>query len=114
MISIHHLRSLIAAATPGPWETNGWRTCGVTAPNSAKTFTDESLHWWGGKFLAETEDPRDAAFIASARTALPEALDEIEKLRALLEEACDIACAQNSFHPDEADRIAAIRKESNE
>lgn len=85
-------REACEKATPGPWETNHWRTFGVTAPNSTKTFNEESLHWWGGKFLAETEDEHDSAFIALARTALPAALEEIQQQRSRVAELEDTSC----------------------
>lgn len=66
-----------------------------------------------------------AKFIALARTALPEALDEIDRLRALLVEACDIAKKKRTWRfqtgpsnwervdigPDENDsaRVSQIR-----
>lgn len=34
----------------------------------------------------------------------------VSQLTAALLEACDIAAAQGSFHPDEADRIAQLRQ----
>lgn len=74
-------QAIVDGATPGPWETNDWRSYGVTAPNHPKDFTDESIHWWGGKFLAETESEADAQFIAFARTFVPAAIAEIRRLQ---------------------------------
>ncbi len=55
----------------------------------------------------------DAAFIAAARTALPAALDEIERLRGLVVEACDLAVSfyLHGPQPGEHARIGAIRAE---
>lgn len=39
-------------------------------------------------------------------------LDDVERLRKLLGEACAIAAAQVAFHPTAAGRIAAIRKKA--
>jgi len=92
---IKELRALCEAATPGPWVVtrHNWE-CG-------------SINWLAandrdvdGNFYAHIQDgaggdpgernPRakqDAAFIAAARTALPEALDEVERLRGYNEHA---------------------------
>ncbi len=37
-------------------------------------------------------------------------VDHVSDLQLALSEACDVACAQNSFHPEEADRIAKLRE----
>lgn len=68
-LDVPALRELIAAATGGPW-----------------TAADDGLVW-----APDITDPvsgsvevDDARFIAAARQALPAALDEIERLTALL------------------------------
>lgn len=84
-------REMCDKATPGPWTIgDGWR-------GTAHGVRTESVH---------SEDPQDdlskvcavergfepgmddAAFIAHARTDLPDALAEIERLRGALERAC--------------------------
>ena len=60
---IAELRALANAATPGPWEPR-W----LQYPDCTIALGSE-----------------DAAFIAAARTALPEALLEIERLTNLIE-----------------------------
>lgn len=75
------LRALCEAATPGPWsvdhyeETDDW--C-LRADNA--TIPGNSIADAGGFSYKP-----DAAFIAAARTAIPELLDEVERLRAALE-----------------------------
>lgn len=66
---IEELRSLCNAATPGPWVQQG---SNVIAPET-------------GEDVAYYCAMRDAEFIAAARTALPEALAEIERLRAAMQ-----------------------------
>lgn len=80
---IKRLRELCDKATPGPWHNNG---------PFEKAFED---HGWraiaGSKFVhvaRKYQQPYpqcavDADFIAAARTALPELLDEVERLRAI-------------------------------
>lgn len=69
---IAELRALCDAATKGPWrhssEGAGWAVLGP--------------EWEHLVQLGELDTDLDlAVFIAAARTALPEALDEIERLR---------------------------------
>ena len=79
------LRALAEKATPGPWrqhlvdDTTVIDEAGNTV---AQTFPDGGLDD-DVDFATDTEQrEHDAAFIATARTALPAALDEIERLRA--------------------------------
>jgi len=79
------LRALYEKATPGPWLQHL-----VDDTIVIDRFSAEIAHTFpeGGEdddvdFATDTEQrERDAAFIAAARTALPAALDEIERLRA--------------------------------
>ena len=66
---IKGLRELCDAATPGPWKDD--------AP-----FVVTEADIWSS--LGEIVHDHDAVFIGAARSALPEALDEIEELRAEL------------------------------
>jgi hypothetical protein len=77
---IAELRALAAAATPGPWtyqerESNGLRTTRWVRGNNSEWVADLP-----GAIHLQRDKEQDAAFIAAARTALPEALDEIERL----------------------------------
>jgi hypothetical protein len=67
---IDELRRIADAATPGPWSTT-WAGDTLSGPADARNLP----HGY----------PEDAAFIAAARTALPESLEEIERLRAEVE-----------------------------
>ena len=82
-----HLRKLCEAATPGPWETYDERnrTWWVDSSNTPESRTTGAVAETGEHELG----PEDAAFIAASRTALPACLDEIERLRAALREACE-------------------------
>lgn len=72
-------REIIAAATPGPWETKVYDTgaWGVVETNELEQFRYD---------LTEPPNKDDAKFISAARTLLPEALDEIERLQKELAE----------------------------
>lgn len=113
-------REAIAKATPGPWtadvwietDGNGWR---ATGPHH-----EDQSHDHGSEPGCPDEQAAqtDAAFIALARQALPDALEEIERLRALVEEACDLAdmaanhltpIYRSEFYRRDGARIAAIR-----
>jgi len=87
---IAELRRLCGAATPGPWKCWGvWGPVKGTDFMAVSRIGPEAPEWAGivadplyppnADFYAKRED---AEFVAIARTALPEALDEIERLRA--------------------------------
>lgn len=68
---LHRLKDLCAAATPGPWESDGDPDCdggGIYAPDV-------------GRFVMVLSDRNDAVFIAAAREAVPKLIAEVERLR---------------------------------
>jgi hypothetical protein len=78
---IAELRALCEAATAGPWrvsmtgysvKSNDDDAPTIAIPHGVSVLTSKQIDRW----LANAE------FIAAARTALPDALDEIERLRA--------------------------------
>jgi carbamoylphosphate synthase large subunit len=80
---IKELRRLCNEATPGPW-----RACQLIGFGAMRfVVTDaEKAQWY--QVVAILQNPGSFAgdeFIAASRTAMPEALDEIERLRAELE-----------------------------
>jgi hypothetical protein len=102
-------RELCDAATSGPWtsdldmfdEDEGIVACvmdgeistiikietDLRVPNSDPWTAEDSRRrdaaW---KLAREGQEIRDAAFIAASRTLVPKLLDEVERLRALLQE----------------------------
>ena len=78
---IKRFRELSSRATPGPW-----------VAETAQEHRGADGMWWvrsgggwrteGSKLLLRDAAKEDLEFIAAARTALPAALDEIERLRA--------------------------------
>lgn len=81
-LDLKHLRALAEAATPGPWELRSDR-------NEQKNVYsgDKWIAVLPHQCVASIEEQRgqDAAFVAAARTAVPELLDENERLRAALD-----------------------------
>ena len=74
MLDIKKLRELCEKATPGPW---------LEEPRQNEA-TDFAYVWAVHRCVLEDDGclvEEDADFIAAARTALPEALDEIERLQ---------------------------------
>jgi hypothetical protein len=71
---IAELRALAEKATPGPWIVIDDAGLGHGPADAVNAFDWDAV------------DTPDAAFIAAARTALPEALDAIERVRALCAE----------------------------
>lgn len=84
-----HLRALCDAATPGPWAVYDRTPEDIERPGIDGVYAEPQGKYSGR--IVETDFgcyppyKRDAAFIAAARTALPEALDEIERLAAQVE-----------------------------
>lgn len=79
---IRRLRTLCEAATPGPWQVaeydgDDW-TCDYKIESGSGTVLAGPSIRHAGKVQS------NATFIAEARTALPAALDEIERLREIL------------------------------
>ena len=76
------LRALADAATPGPWNHDSlWLPNSILGPvhqPDDSDTTEEVLLFADPDF---GHKPQDLAFIAASRTAIPELLDEIERLR---------------------------------
>ncbi len=85
-IDIKAARAAIAAATPGPWEVEDdgdWASI-ESSDGFAIAYTAEHKSMHTIRAQGRSNSLRDAEFISLARTALPAAIDEIERLRALL------------------------------
>ncbi len=95
---IARLRALCEKATPGPWT----RGAGDHWSRQIRAANGTDIAWIGGIPLPEP----DAAFIAEARTALPAALDEIERLRDMCEAARTLEAECNSL----AEKLEAARE----
>jgi len=85
---IKDLRALCEAATEGPWEAwESSRACElasrVDAPSTG--FKDKPEYAAVCYLSPYNKEFADCRFIATARTALPEALDEVERLRGEVE-----------------------------
>ena len=112
MIDFTALRSIAAAATPGEWPANVWiETDGnewrATGPGHEDHASDDGAEPGSpDEQQAQADAAHIAAFAPSRALAL---LDELDRLRAALGEALDIAQAQGCLHPDESDRVDALR-----
>lgn len=94
---IARLRALCAAATPGLWRDY----FKVTTPDATVVVAygpECSSKWPDGRATAE--------FIAAARTALPAALDEIERLRGCLGKAVCVWCGFETSGDDKEEKVA--------
>jgi hypothetical protein len=77
---LQHLKDLCSAATPGPWEQRPVKCLGTWDVGSSAIY-----HWpYSGERAIRCEERDDAAFIAAARSALPELIAEVERLEAEL------------------------------
>jgi len=88
-------RALADAATAGPWDYNasfdGWRTI-VYFEDTGEIDDGDKIMRQAGRIARTYVDgdklnPGNAAFIAAAREAVPALIDEVERLRARLENA---------------------------
>ena len=92
MVDIEKLRALLAAATPRPWlaavwygtDDGGWAAIGPHCVASEADGFDDAP-----ETPSYDQAHADAALIVGAVNALPELLDEIERLRARKAEVCD-------------------------
>jgi len=75
-LRLQEIRARAEAATPGPWTENpNWPGC-IHGPNGENVASD-------GDFSG-VHDANDSDFVANARTDIPDLLDEIDRLQALL------------------------------
>jgi hypothetical protein len=147
MIDLAAARAVCEGATEGPWVAEldvfnsedgivasvsnartellfsagtdfGIDTTPLNAPWTQERSDRRDAEWAKAK---ESQELRDARFIASARTLLPQALDEISRLRALVVEACDMTegvleSADRGLEcvRDADDRLAAMRAQVEE
>lgn len=107
---IKNLRALCEKAAPGPWGQAGTAEKPYPSVSSADRMRGYQVHSMDHlidrperQFMWEQWN-HDAAFIAAARSAVPALLDEVERLRALVESARSDALldAANAL-ADEAD-----------
>jgi len=74
---IAELRALAEAATPGPWMARSMMNVVTVDPVDGISHYDIAECEWGPNMQKQA----NAGYIAAARTALPEALDAIERVR---------------------------------
>lgn len=98
------IEALAAAASPGPWAVTSWDLKGVMPLLWAADAlpTDQR-----GPFAhISANDSRDAAFIAAARTVVPELLVEVRRLNGQVEQ---VAAETRESIAQEFDRLAGNR-----
>ncbi len=101
------LRSLLAAGTPRPWYARG-RQLSRVPDSSGMGGTLPTNH------LGVTAERDDASLIVAAVNEAEALLDENERLRALVIEACDLGdqCTTGGQpQPEIHERLATIRAE---
>lgn len=86
-VDIEALRALERAATPGPWDADedAW----ILASDDDRGFVAQVFDGLRPTATDETSALANAAFIAAARNAFPALADEVERLRAALEQAAE-------------------------
>jgi hypothetical protein len=106
---IKKLRALAEAATRGPWHMRSGEDVAYVDVIPGEAGICELPFYAIEEERGEAE--ADARFIAAARTALPEALDEIEKLRGLLEETVASVVLDAARSRDTGDTVSAVECE---
>ncbi len=88
MIDLEKAKAICEKATPGPWN---WDSCGDVWSESVLEESPELEEIYGGKIgksIGTTpvfrSDPANQEFIAFSRTFVSEAIEEIERLRAII------------------------------
>lgn len=99
------LRRLVEAATPGPWVAGRYS---VTLSESPHAWSVAECHH--GLGAPDEEALVNAAFIAAARTAIPDLLAENERLLKTLADIADLQPEPYAFPADWQDQIAACRE----
>jgi predicted phage gp36 major capsid-like protein len=100
---IAKLRALCEAATPGPWERLDLD--GAPTPRVGYRIVSGGIE----RSHIAAESRKDAALIAAARSALPEALAEIERLTKERDEAIRERQLDNDQDAAEIERLTAER-----
>ena len=115
---IKQAQVLCEEAPPGPWESETGegefrQNGGVTCENADPDWHGEELIRTDKTFANVAMDPETRAFVCGARTLLPKALKEIERLRKLVaeleEETTGLQLATN-FSVDSGKHLGAVRK----
>lgn len=86
-MDVKKLREICEKATPGPWEWQYSEKWGTIVFNDTLGVITAYTNERGNPDITIAEE--DLEFIAAARTALPELLDEVEMLRKAFQQACD-------------------------
>ena len=114
MVDTEKLRALLAAATPGPWE------CVLSGPAPRIEAVDKrrGMRAAGDPHPVIARMPKDHApdsangdIIAAAVNALPELLDEVERLRARKAELCPCVRRYETPGCDECGGVGAVMVE---
>lgn len=98
---IKELRTICDAATPGPWSVS----FGEDEIGSMVYGLEEVEEFTSRDSLDFQQVNADWSFIAASRTALPEALDEIERLQARVEELDALLRTGDEIHAAQCEEM---------
>ena len=112
-LDLKKLHDLCEAATPGPWSWDGVELDGGEwACDPVLSATCSPCGWSGCSGARAEVLHQDVEFIAAARTALPQLLDEVETLRAEVERWKQrYAMAERETHDKHVAGCDALRAE---
>ncbi len=92
---IAHLEALCREAMEGPWRTNGDAV--ICDGTNGDPITDA---YYRGRLICESAEAYNAALMAEARTALPDLLAEVRRLRGILAKMDDLLEQDALDNPD--------------
>ncbi len=96
------IAAVVAGASPGPWlQVDGWTVSGPKGGGLSAL-----------RVAVDVGDPADGAFIAMARTAMPELLAEVQRQREVV--AAALAKAASNGHDRRGQLLAAICRQGGE
>ena len=86
------MERLANAATPGPWEYDGYKEIEAFGPDGRVTVLEIPQEWhegseYTGAWSTATGSGDDMKFAAAARAAVPALVAEVRRLRAAVREA---------------------------
>jgi len=86
MLDLGAAQERIRQASAGPWKPSPSASDAVIAPN-AKRLDGLDNEYYGGPVVGESMHPADREFVIHARTDLPAALDECQRLWKVIKDA---------------------------
>jgi hypothetical protein len=83
MIDLEAIKAREAATAPGPWVPSERQSDAIVGPGTSDFGTHDYTAHYGGRFVCESVDGAEKAFIINARADIPALIEEVERLKAI-------------------------------